>query len=81
MFRVAGFVEQKHKSPLKRGIKNLMLWIVGGPQRSEALDFIDDDSSIDHLDYEGVDRLVLNLMARGFLDRSSDAGCLPKAAG
>lgn len=55
MMRVAGFVSQEHPSAVKRSIARLLRWVGRHRQRSGALDFLEDETSIDHMDFEALD--------------------------
>ena len=55
LMRVASFATQEHSSPLKRWAANRVRWLGRHRQRSGSLDFLEGESSIDHLDYEEID--------------------------
>ncbi|MEM8497377.1 MAG: hypothetical protein AAF542_05090 [Pseudomonadota bacterium] len=53
--RVAGFISQNHSNPVLTHLAALLSWMNRGRYGKGALDFLENEDSIDHLDYSDVD--------------------------
>ena len=49
--RMAGFIAQNHSNPIAAALASLLASLNRGRYGKEALDFLDHEDSIDHLDY------------------------------
>lgn len=50
MMKVAGFILQKHTNPVLNGMARAAAWMNNKRYGSNALDFLENEDSIDHMD-------------------------------
>lgn len=58
MMKVAGFIAQNHDNPFKQKLADLLAWANRNQHGKDTLDFLEDESSIDHLDFSDLDSAI-----------------------